>query len=87
MEVGWHNVPVDTGQLLVLRVNRIPLPKEQRFELCPNIGICPVLTEDIGGIEFSRQMREDKPSGGDGLADTVEREHDVALVQLAMRDR
>ena len=54
MGVGWHNVPVDTGQLLILRVDRIPLPKEQRFELRPNVGICPVLTEDIGGIEFPR---------------------------------
>ena len=62
---------------------RIPVIEQQRLEHRPNRSIGPMLTEDVSRVDTAGDEVEGNHARSDGLADTVERQDLVTLVQFS----
>ena len=67
----------------VLHVSR---PEEDGPQLRPDLGIPPMLAEDISGVQGSCDVVVLDNTRSDGLLDSVIRKHNVSLVQSRVWD-
>ena len=67
-------------------IHRISRPEEERLEQGLDLGMAPVLAEDVGGILVAIDMVEGDDLCSDSLTHTVKGQGRVPLVELEMRD-
>ena len=69
---------------LVCRRDERALVEEDGAEKGPDLGVTPVFGEDVCRVAFAGTECVGNGAGGDGLANGVEGEHMVTLVQFSM---
>ena len=65
---------------MINNIHGVALPKEKRLEDIPNLTISPMLAEDIGWVDFTRDMVDGGNSCSHGFSDAMPRESSMTFV-------
>ena len=68
----------------LLNIRGVSMPKEKALELGPNLGVCPMLAQDIRWVGDSRDMVEFNHTGSNGFTDSVERQDGMSFMKLGV---
>ena len=83
MGFSWvPNHPIACSPLVVEeQLGCVTHPEKDRFECRPYTRVGPVLAEDVGWVDGTRDVMEIDGLGGNGLACVVVRECKVSLLE------
>ena len=64
----------------------VALPEQDRLKYTPNLGVTPVLAENVSRVDFSRDVDKSSNLGGNGLTYAMVIKHIVTLGKFTMWD-
>ena len=72
---------------LLQNIRHLTAPQHQWADELADLHPSPMLREDIGAVQLTRNVVEADDLGGNGFTDSMERKRIVPLVELGMRRR
>jgi hypothetical protein len=71
---------------LIIELGHVALKEGKWLEVVPDLRVCPMLAEDISGVEDTFEVMHLNEFGSNGFMNTMEGQCIMTLVQLCMRD-